>query len=233
MQLQEIAARIKLHTSTAHRVLATLVAEGLVEHGSDHRYCLSLEVFAIGAGFLRRSAIRRAALPVLMRLAKEITASVNLAFWSHGKVIVVDCIPMPDMYSFFTETGSIVPAHATGIGKAILAFRTKEAIREIGPLQRFTDHTICNHTDLASELEKTRKRGYAIDNEETIPGCRCVAAPILQSSKKGVVAAISISATPSIVSPDRIPCLATQVKQACLQVAIQAGYRPPESLLRD
>lgn len=231
MQLQEISEKMGLHPSTAHRVLATLVAEGFVEHGLDHRYRLSIEAFAVGAGFLRRSAIRRAAVPVLMRLTEQTKASVNLAFWHRGKVIVVDCLPMPGMYHFYTETGSIVPPHATGIGKAILAFRSKQAIDEIGPLNRYTTSTICTRAALIEELTKTRQRGYATDYEENISGCRCVATPILQGQNREVVAAISISASPNIIYPERVLELAALVKEACLHVSIRAGYRPADNLL--
>lgn len=226
MPLQKIGEKLGLHPSTAHRVLATLVAQGFVEHGSDHRYRLSIEAFAVGAGFLRRSAVRRAAVPILMRLTEQTKASANLAFWHYGKVIVVDCLPMPGMYHFYTETGSIVPPHATGIGKAILAFRNKQAINEIGPLDRFTANTICTRAALLEELRKIRQRGYATDNEETVSGCRCVAAPILQGANKEVMAAISITASPNIIYPERVPELAALVKEACLHVSLQAGYRP-------
>lgn len=225
LPLNEVASATGLHPSTAHRILATLVSEGFVEQQSDRRYRLSIEAFAVGAGFLRRSAIRRAAVPVLMRLAEQTKTSVNLAFWHKGHIVVVDCIPMPDMYNFYTETGTMVPAHATGIGKALLAFRGKQSIEELGPLHRFTRNTICTLPALLKELERIRKNGYAVDNEESIPGCRCIAAPVLQGGKDAA-AAISISAPPSSMLMERIPELAVLVKEACLNVSMQVGYRP-------
>jgi DNA-binding IclR family transcriptional regulator len=225
LALGEIAEATDLHPSTAHRIVATLVSEGFVEQQSDRRYRLSLEAFAVGAGYLRRSAIRRAATPLVMRLAEQTQSSVNLAFWHKGKVVVADCIPMPGMYNFYTETGTIVPAHATGIGKAILAFRGKSSVSEIGPLTRYTPTTICTVPTLIKEIERIRSNGYAVDNEENILGCRCVAAPVLQSGREAI-AAISISAPPAMLPPERIPELADRVREICLTVSLQLGYRP-------
>src|SRR4051794_9583735 len=85
LPLQEIASSMELHPSTAHRVLSTLVSQGFVEQSSDRRYKLALEAFAVGAGYLRQSAIRRAALPALMRLTERAQTSSYLAVWQHGK----------------------------------------------------------------------------------------------------------------------------------------------------
>ncbi|MFN7992710.1 MAG: IclR family transcriptional regulator [Bryobacteraceae bacterium] len=225
LALREIAEATGLHPSTAHRIVTTLVTEGFVQQQPDRRYRLSIEAFAVGAGYLRRSAIRRAATPLVMRLAEQTHSSVNLAFWHKGKVVVVDCIPMPGMYHFYTETGTIVPPHATGIGKAILAFRGKSALAEIGPLTRFTINTICTMPALVKEMERIHRDGYAIDNEENILGCKCVAAPVLQSGREAI-AAISISAPPSMIPPERIPELAACVKEICFTISMQIGHRP-------
>lgn len=225
LPLREIAEATGLHPSTAYRIVATLVSEGFVEQEADRRYRLSLEAFSVGAGYLRRSAIRRAATPLVMRLAEQTQSSVNLAFWHKGKVVVADCIPMPGMYKFYTETGTIIPAHATAIGKAILAFRDKSAVAEIGPLTRYTPTTIWTIPALVEEIERIRGNGYAVDNEENILGCKCVAAPILRSGREAI-AAISISAPPTMVPDERIPELADRVKEICLTVSLQLGYRP-------
>ncbi len=216
---------MKLHPSTAHRVLATLVSHGFVSQGADRRYSLGLEAFAVGAGYLRQSAIRRAALPALMRLTERVQTSSYLAIWQSGKAVIVDAIPMPGMYHFHSEIGSIVPTHAAGIGKSLLAFQDRKEWNKVGPLHRFTANTLVTISALHRELERVRKNGYAVDNEEVVPGCRCVGAPVPNAGRPPI-AAISVSGPPSLVSPQRTAELARMVQETCFQVSVQLGYLP-------
>jgi IclR family acetate operon transcriptional repressor len=225
LSLQEIAAALELHPSTAHRVLATLVSQGFVEQESGRRYRLSLEAFAVGAGFLRQSAIRRAATPALMRLTERAQASSYLAMWHHGKAIIVDTFPVPGMYNFHSEIGSVVPLHASAIGKALLAFREKKDWERSGPLRRFTANSITSQAALSKELERVRRNGYSTDGEEVVPGCRCVAAPV-PNGRAEPLAAVSVSGPPSIVSPKRVPELAGLIQETCFQIAAQLGHQP-------
>jgi len=225
LALQEIANALDLHPSTAHRVMATLVSQGFVEQEADRRYRLGLEAFAVGAGFLRQSAIRRAALHALMRLTERAQTSSYLALWQHGKAVIVDAYPMPGMYYFHSEIGSVVPCYAAAIGKALLAFRDKHEWEKAGPLRRFTQNTVTTQAALNRELERIRRNGYSIDNEEVVPGCRCVAVPIPNGRGKPL-AAISISGPSSLVTPAREPELARMIQETCFQIAGQLGRYP-------
>jgi IclR family acetate operon transcriptional repressor len=225
LSLREISAALKLHPSTAHRVMATLVSQDFVGQEPDRRYRLSLEAFAVGAGFLRRSAIRRAVSPALMRLTERTQVSSYLALWQHDKVVIVDTFPMPGMYYFHSEIGSIVPSHAAAIGKSLLAFRRKQDWRQAGPLQRFTPNTITSMAALSSEMERVRRNGYSTDNEEVVPGCRCVASPI-PNGRATPLAAISISGPTALVTPERVPELARMIQETCFQIAAQLGHQP-------
>jgi DNA-binding IclR family transcriptional regulator len=225
LSLQEIAKALGLHPSTAHRVMATLASQGFVEQEPDRRYRLSLEAFAVGAGFLRQSAIRRAALPVLMRLTERAQTSSYLALWQHGKVVIVEAFPVPGMYYFHSEIGSVVPSYASAIGKALLAFRDKHEWEKTGPLRRFTQNTAMSQSALNKELERIRRNGYSVDNEEVVPGCRCVAMPIPNGREKPL-AAISISGPPFLVTPARESEFARMIQEACFQIAAQLGHQP-------
>jgi DNA-binding IclR family transcriptional regulator len=225
LALQEVAKSLRLHPSTAHRVMATLVSQGFVEQESDRRYRLGLEAFAVGAGFLRQSAIRRAALPALMRLTERTQTSSYLALWQHGKVVIVDTFPMPGMYYFHSEIGSVVPSYASAIGKSLLAFRDKKEWEKAGPLRRFTPNTMTSQSSLAKEMERIRRNGYAVDNEEVVPGCRCVAVPI-PNGRAEPLAAISVSGPPTLVTPVREAELANIIRETCFQIAAQLGHQP-------
>jgi DNA-binding IclR family transcriptional regulator len=151
LTLQQIAEATGLHASTAHRLLLPLVNLGFVEQQQDRRYHIGLEAVAVGAGFLRRSPVRRTALPFLMRLAEQTRLTINLGFWLDGKVMIVDCLPMPGTYDFY-EPGNVLPAHATAMGKALMAYRESSALAAFGPFTRYTETTICTIAELKADV---------------------------------------------------------------------------------
>ena len=93
--------------------------------------------------------------------------------------------------------------------------------------ERFTNNTITSIDVMRRELRRIRRLGWALDNEEGIPGLRCVAAPIRDSSE-GVVAALSVSASPAHLTDSEIPRYARMVQVAALRVSLQLGYRPAD-----
>jgi DNA-binding IclR family transcriptional regulator len=223
LSLQQISESARLHASTVHRLLLPLLDLGFVEQQHDSRYRVGLEAIAVGSGFLRRSPIRRAALPFLMRLSEQTRLTVNLGFWWKGKVVVVDCLPMPGTNAFY-EPGNVVPAHATAIGKALLAYRGKSAMRTIGPLDRFTEHTICTNEELEKEMERVLKAGFAADNEEAILGCRCLAAPILLDGHEPE-AAVSLTGPAAMVDDAALKELAKVLIDRCANISMQMNSR--------
>jgi IclR family acetate operon transcriptional repressor len=129
-------------------------------------------------------------------------------------------VPSPHPVQHVTEAGSSAPAHATGLGKALLAHlgpRELDRVLGHGPLARFTDSTMCERADLEAELRLTAKRGFAIDNEEGVAGLKCVAAYV-DSPVLGPVA-VSVSGPASDF---------TQAAHALEQSADDLrGQRPP------
>lgn len=228
LSLQRIASSVDLHTSTTHRLITLLAGQGFVEQKSDLRYRLGVETFLLGSGFLRRFAIRRAAIPFLMKISEATGLTVNLGVWNNHTVVIIDCIPAPGM-SHFYEAGSLAPLHATGLGKVLLAFRTRPDLERIGPMHRYTDRTISSVAKLKEELARIRQDGYAMDDEECIPGGRCVAAPILMGDRDPV-AAVSVTAPRGLIPDERSPELADLLKERCLNISLQLGFPSSEDL---
>ena len=119
----------------------------------------------------------------------------------------------------------MVPTYGAAIGKALLAFRHKKEWEKAGPLQRFTQNTLASRSALYKELERIRRIGYAVDNEEVVPGCRCVGVPI-PNGRAEPLAAISISGPATLVTPMRELEFATMIREACIQIASQLGHLP-------
>lgn len=223
LSLQQIAEASNLHPSTAHRLLVPLLELGFAEQLHDSRYRIGIGAIAVGSGFLRRSPIRRASLPFLMRLSEQTRLTVNLGFWWKGKVVIVDCLPMPGANPFY-DPGNVVPAHATAIGKVLLAYRGKSALSAIGHLDRYTENTICTLEKLEAEIEKVLKVGFAADNEEAILGCRCLAAPILLEGQQPE-AAVSLTGPAAMVDDQAVQGLARLLIDRCVNISVQMNSR--------
>lgn len=223
LSLQQIAEATNLHPSTAHRLLIPLVNLGFADQQPDRRYRVGLEAILVGAAFLRRSPIRHAALPFLMRLAEQTKLTVNLGFWWTRKAVIVDCLPMAGTNAFY-EAGNVVAAHATALGKVLLAFHGKSALNKIGPLDRYTEHTICTQVALETELAIVRQEGFAIDNEESMLGCRCLAAPILLEGREPE-AAVSLTGPAAMMDNQTVQELSQLLRERCANISMQLNSR--------
>ena len=226
----EIAESLGMEKSSVHRFIQTLVAAGLLELDvSNRRYHVAGKALWIGSGYLRYSPVYRAAFPELERLAHETDALSHLGVWDNDAVLYLQTTRPPGYTLLFANVGGRRPLHSTALGKTMLAYRPDEDLERVFArgCERFTDNTITSIDVMRRELVHIRQLGYTLDNEEGIPGLRCVAAPIRDSSE-GVVAALSVSAPRARLTDSEIPRYARMVQVAALRVSLQLGYRPAD-----
>lgn len=205
--LVELAANTGLQPSTAHRLLSTLAERGYVhQNGQTRQYLLGYKLLELASSVHQRTAhLRAIAHPHLAAIQKVTGETASLTLLEPPIVVYVDQVEGSRSVRMFARIGAAVLPHTTASGKAVLAFRPPEEVREIcgpEPLARLTPHTITTHAALEEELARVRRRGYATDNEEHEAGVSCVAAPIFDH--EGIVrTAISVSApTPRIHNAD-------------------------------
>ena len=125
-----------------------------------------------------------------------------------------------------TRIGASNPVHCTSVGKAILAFLPEERIADIlrrPRFERFTHRTIATPEALRTEMEKTRRRGYAVDDEELEEGLRCIAVPLLDAQRMPV-AAVSISGPSFRVTAQKLPSIANHLLQCVRGISADMGY---------
>lgn len=195
--LTDLGERTGLRPSTAHRLLATLAARGYVIQSPDSgRYALSFKLLELSSTLRERSdRLRSLARPRLETIQRLTGETANLTVVEGRQAVYVDQVASTKLVRIFTQVGRSVPAHTTGAGKAVLAYRGDEAIERLyahGPLERLTNRTITDLDQLKAELRRVRGRGYAVDREEHEQGVTCIAAAILDDDGTAR-AAISVS----------------------------------------
>jgi DNA-binding IclR family transcriptional regulator len=125
-----------------------------------------------------------------------------------------------------TRIGSSNSVHCTSVGKAILAFLPEDRVAEIlrrTRFERFTHRTITTPEALRTEIEKTRRRGYAVDDEELEEGLRCIAVPLLDADRQPV-AAVSVSGPSFRVTAQKLPAIANHLLQCVRGISTDMGY---------
>lgn len=230
--LSELTRRSGTSKAAAFRILSTLKARGYVEQDDrTKRYRAGPSLLAMGSGLVEGRDLTRSARPVLEGLRSACGETVNLGVLEDGHVRYLEVLESPRNLRAAGMTGQRDPLHCTSLGKAILAFLPRAEARRLlarTERRRITPHTIVSIAKILKDLDQIRERGYAIDDQETASGVRCVGAPILDLHRHPC-AALSVSGPASRLDKDAMTRLGTQVGAAALEVAKRMGYGVPAS----
>ncbi len=216
LSLTEVATRSGLPISTARRLITELRNWGGLERLADGRYRIGMRLWTIGALAPQQRGLREAALPSMHDLFQATQENIQLTVPEGAQALCIEKISSTGAVPTLTHIGGRLPLHATGVGKAILAFSPKEFLGSVveAGLARMTRHTITEPGRLAAALAEVRKTGVAYCYEEMTLGAVSVAAPILGLDGR-VRAALGIVAH-SRAAVDR---LAPAVRTAALGIA--------------
>ena len=222
LSLAEICQRMQLHKSTAHRSLMVLERSTLIERTQNNRFRLGLKLYELGNRAVEQIDLRSSVRPFSRRLSTQVCETVHLGVLQKTSVVYLDKVELTRRICMTSKTGSSNPVYCTSMGKAILAFLPPEAaeaiIRRIH-FVRFTEKTLCSRDELMKSLERTRYRGYAIDDEEVEIGVRCVGAPVFDENHVPI-AALSISGPSSRIRVHSVPALAEHLLRCCREISI-------------
>ncbi|GAA2606494.1 IclR family transcriptional regulator [Paractinoplanes durhamensis] len=178
LPLGEIAHSLDLAKGTTHGILRTLQHVGFVEQDrvSGH-YQLGAGLVRPGAGYLDPNELRSHAINWADPLAARTGEAVRVGTVLDGRVLVVHHVFRPDDTFQTLDVGTLLPIHATALGKVLLAYRSA-GVAPPADLDRFTRRTVRTPHGLAAEVVRVRDAGWGYEVEEMTPGNASVAAPI-------------------------------------------------------
>jgi DNA-binding IclR family transcriptional regulator len=226
MTVSQLARKTGMSKSTAHCVMLTLERHQYLHRDEHSRYLVSTKLFTLATRCLKAVTLRIHATPCLHALARQTGLTVHLAVREATEFLLVDKIEPPVPTRVATRIGKAIDGHCTAVGKVLLADLTEEEqdrwILEHG-LLRHNENTIRSQKRLKDELEKTRRRGWAFDDEEEEIGMRCVGAPVFDQEGR-TVAAVSVSGSTSQITLETLDLLREQLRVATLAISRNLGY---------
>jgi IclR family KDG regulon transcriptional repressor len=231
LTLSEICRTLTLPKSSTHALLHGLLARNYLMNGRrDRTYRLGPRLFQLGNAYVQGIDLVGEGQETVRAVSRRCDETVHLATLEGRDVLYVAKEEGTSYIRMVSALGKRVPAHGTGIGKVLLAALSEEELAALyppeRPPERLTSNTIICLPELKAELARTREHGYALDNEESTIGLRCVAAPIYGADSKAV-AAMSISVPVSRWSPERQEELLALVLDGARELSRRLGHVTP------
>jgi len=202
--VSELARRANLPKSTVSRIAADLVGQQFLDREGDKLF-LGVRLFELGQTVEQPRRLRHLALPVMTDLRNLTGRTVHLAVLEGEDVVFISVMRGEPALPPVGHAGGRLPAHATALGKAMLAFSPPDVVQRVadGALVRRTPRTVGDAAALQRELSETRRNGFASEREECVIGRACIASPILVHGAVPV-AAISVTGSTEDFDQDRV-----------------------------
>jgi IclR family transcriptional regulator, acetate operon repressor len=230
LTLTDIARRVDLPASTTHRLLGTLEKTGFVyQMGDLGRWYVGLSAFTVGSSFLANRDFATHSHAYMRRLMEQCGETANLAILDGTEAVFIDQVQCRETMRTIVKLGSRVPLHASGVGKAIFASLPDDqidALIKVKGLPRITENTITSPETMWASIRVIRQRGFSFDDEEHLPGTRCVAAPIYDEHAEPL-GAISLAGPSSRLPDARIKQLGPLVSHIAEEITGRLGGRWP------
>ena len=228
LSVSDIAELLSMPRASAHRLCKTLVEGGFIETvPASKRYSLTPKSLWVGSGYLRHSSIYRAAFFPMQSLAKQIPGTAQLGVLSEGKVLFIHSVGYPGSTEAFADVGLKRALHATASGKLFLAEMPLEEVEQLMSqgVEKYTERTTVSFVQLREELKQIEAKGYAVNDEELLPGYLALAAPVFYSGGY-MVGTISITVPSDHTHLGYDTPHATALCEAARMTSLQLGYHP-------
>jgi DNA-binding IclR family transcriptional regulator len=192
--VSDLSRQLGMPKSSVHRLLAALAPRALVEQMEDGRYRPGVGLVALGLGVVEREPLVFAARPVMEAESRRLGETLFVVAARARRLCVLDKVEGTGLLRAAPRVGATLPVHATASGKVYLAHAPALVAGPGGRLERYTPRTPATQRQLERDVEATRRRGWAVNDEEWVPGLCVVGAPILG---RGPLRGVLVAAVPS------------------------------------
>ncbi len=229
MRLRDISTALKLNSSTALRFLNALQNCGYVIQDADtQRYRLTFKICRVANQMCSHTELLPIVRPFMQALFQKIHETLCLAVEQDMCMLYLDVLMRQNQRLMnMQQVGNSSPLHSTGIGKLLLLNYSKEQLDHLiarKGLDRYTEQTITTKKALIAELERVRRQGYAMDDEENEIGARCMACPIYDYSGD-IVAGISITGPTTRLTDEVLFRYLPALSATAAQISAAMGYQ--------
>jgi len=225
--ISDLAKRLGVAKSTVHRLAVTLVADGMLEQNPDTgKYRLGLSLFRLGSLVRQRMNISNEGRNLLRELREKVDETVHCAVLDGAEIMYVFNLEGTQAIRMRADIGVRKPAYCTAEGQVLLAYQPLEVVERViaRGLPARTPQTIVDPEALKKVLEGIRARGYAIEDEESEIGMRCIAAPLLNDAGE-VVAAVGVAGPVTRLSKKALSGYLPHVMETAAAISARLGHR--------
>jgi DNA-binding IclR family transcriptional regulator len=230
--VSELSRALGLKKATTHRLLGSLRRRDFVAQDPiTRRYRLGIKLWELGSQATSQVAWVDRAKPFLQRLTDQTGETTHLAVLDDGEVLYIDKVESTRSLRMPSQVGRRLPAHCTGVGKALLAHLPQVDVASIVArrgMAGYTKRTITDLDELHADLTEVRRRGYSVDDEEIEEALRCIGAPVRDHSGR-VVAAVSIAGPAARLPTAQVERLGEVVLAGARAISTALGC-PPQYL---
>ncbi|HVB89218.1 MAG TPA: IclR family transcriptional regulator [Beijerinckiaceae bacterium] len=220
-----MAKRLGVAKSTVYRLATTLVLEGMLEQNPEtERYRLGLALFGLGALVRQRMNVSTEGRPHLFELRAATNETVHLAILEGSEIMYVLNLESNQAIRMRADLGSRKPAFCTAEGLAMLAFQPEESVAAVirAGFEPRTPRTLVDPARWRAELVEVRRRGYAIEDEQSEQGMRSIAAPIRDSTRR-VVASVGLAGPVQRLSDEAVLRFVPLITGAAATISTRLG----------
>jgi IclR family transcriptional regulator, KDG regulon repressor len=220
--VSELSKKLKIGKSTVHGIAAALEELGiLVRDPVQKKYTLGYTLVELGRKVYARWELREVARSAMQRLMQAVGETVFLGIMNGDHATILDVVESQNAMKITSPPGTRIPLLAGAAGRVFLAQleqkHAKEILEKMG-LPRYTAKSVTDAKQFLREIEETRRNGFAVDDEEYIPGVRAIAAPVPSPSLSP--AAVWVVGFTSTVTDQKTEMLVSEIRKATRAIAL-------------
>ncbi|GAB7055116.1 MULTISPECIES: IclR family transcriptional regulator [unclassified Paenibacillus] len=230
--ISQLSRRLGIAKSTVSRLIQILCEENMVVQNTETRkYHLSLTAFEIGSVVYNEMELCQIAFPLLKKMLSAVQAAIQMVTYDKGGIVYLLKLPEHRDGKILNVMGKRVPAHSTASGKVMLAFQDETEISRVlsTHLKAFTNKTITCPDKLREELQRIRKKGYAVSHDEFSQGMSSVAVPVFDDYDS-IIASICILRPTGQITNANIQPLLKEMRMYSRLITEQLGVEQTKKL---